>query len=330
MIRTITNWPTISATQAAITVGRRRIGQMGAEVVGPSAVRLSVSRSASSNGSGRRSANDRTAARPTNRTGTRYGPDRGGSPAPSAIAAEIGHQLGAEDGADRGRPDHDADRRRAPGQRHHVRVGVARQLVRGVPEADQQRPAQQQRERGPDHGQRRDRGRRGRPGHSPGRARRGGRGGPCTPTAAPSRWRPRARPSRPGAPASSCEPSISLATIVATVTAAMCPVLPSATPVTSVPVARRRAACSWLGDRSAGTIGGDGAHGGRRYPLPGFERVSRGATGPRRGRRRPRSRGRGRWRAASGAACDTPRGGARASTRRPRRTVPATWRRSAG
>src|SRR4051794_2282768 len=64
---------------------------------------------------------------------------------------------------------------------------------------------------------------------------------------ADSRTEPRAAPRTtvaPGAPASACVPSISLATIVATVTAAIWPVLPSATPATSPLRTRRRPAVS--------------------------------------------------------------------------------------
>ena len=52
----------------------------------------------------------------------------------------------------------------------------------------------------------------------------------------------------PGAPASVAWPSMSRATIVDTVIAAMCPVLPRATPETSVQRERRRAAASADGD----------------------------------------------------------------------------------
>ena len=56
----------------------------------------------------------------------------------------------------------------------------------------------------------------------------------------------------PGAPANVCEPSMSLATIVAIVTAAMCPVDPRATPAIRVFRARVRAAWSAAGCRAIG------------------------------------------------------------------------------
>ena len=54
-----------------------------------------------------------------------------------------------------------------------------------------------------------------------------------------------------GAPAQTVVPARSLATIVATVTAAICPVLPSATPAISDRTVRRRRLASRLGDRSS-------------------------------------------------------------------------------
>ena len=92
----------------------------------------------------------------------------------------------------------------------------------------------------------------------------------------------------PGAPASVCDPSRSLATIVATVTAAMCPVLPSATPANSAERDRRRARSRAAGERTVAVMrppryvrrsgrgprrsGADPGSGGRLRRLGGLDR----------------------------------------------------------
>ena len=60
------------------------------------------------------------------------------------------HQVRSDDGADRRAPHDDADRRRASIGRVHVGGGVARELVRGVAEPDQDRSGEEGRERGGD------------------------------------------------------------------------------------------------------------------------------------------------------------------------------------
>ena len=67
MIRTITTWLATRPISAAATVGRRSSSRTG---VAPGRGRV-VHASASANGSGRSSANDRTQAVPTNTIGTR-------------------------------------------------------------------------------------------------------------------------------------------------------------------------------------------------------------------------------------------------------------------
>ena len=94
MIRTITVWLTTSAMIAANTPGRRMIDHTRSVVVSPGTASATASSSASSYGSGRRKMNDRIAARPTNTTGTRYGPASGGSPAWMAISPAIGTSVG--------------------------------------------------------------------------------------------------------------------------------------------------------------------------------------------------------------------------------------------
>src|SRR4029450_1066669 len=78
MIRTMTNWPTTSATIASATVGRRMMADIGA-ATSESMPDTSV-RSASSYGSGRRNTNDDRLASATSTIGTRYGPASAGRP----------------------------------------------------------------------------------------------------------------------------------------------------------------------------------------------------------------------------------------------------------
>ena len=89
MIRVITIWPTSSATIAASTVGRwsRNASEgpeaAGAELLAPSSGSRRIARgppSANWYGSGRSRRNERSAAAPTNKAGTRYGPASAGSP----------------------------------------------------------------------------------------------------------------------------------------------------------------------------------------------------------------------------------------------------------
>jgi len=65
-----------------------------------------------------------------------------------------GHQPRAHDGAHGRRPDHEADGRGPLRGRHHVRGGIARQLVGRVAEADEHRPQQEEREGAGDDGSR--------------------------------------------------------------------------------------------------------------------------------------------------------------------------------
>ena len=244
--------------------------------------------------------------------------------------------------ADGRAPDHDADRGRPPIGRDHVAGRVARELVGAVAEADQERAGQQQRERARQHGRGGDQ----RAHHA--EAVAGGEAG--TPATAPGHeprqqhgphrgaehdGRARQHPPAPATRASRC------ATIVATVTAAMCPVLPSATPATSTFRTRLPGGLE-LGTGGAvhepddtARAGGHAALGGpdarrrsaRRRLSPGGPRRRRGGGTARAGRRRrgpapatlrtapPRTRrpGTGRSRAASGAASGTRPGPARAT-----------------
>src|SRR4051794_23983495 len=78
------------------------------------------------------------------------------------------------------------------------------------------------------------------------------------PSAAPSTT------AAPGAPLRRAEPERSSATIVATVTAAIWPVLPRATPATSEPTVRRRSAARRLTGRSSRATCTAGAYSGPR------------------------------------------------------------------
>ena len=114
---------------------------------GSSPVARREASSASSYGSGRSRAKIRIAARPTNTIGTRYGPASSGRPDLDREVARDRDQRRPDHRADGRAPDHDADRGRPPVGRDHVAGRVARELVRAVAEADQQRAGQQQRER---------------------------------------------------------------------------------------------------------------------------------------------------------------------------------------
>ena len=135
-----------------------------------------------------------------------------------------------DDRADRRRPHDEPDRRGAARGRGHVRVRVPREVVARVPEADEQRPDQEQREQRAHDGGGRDE----RADHADRVARR-----QPDPPRAPRHERReqdraqggaeddgRARARRRASGSRACPG----ATIVATVTAAMWPVLPSATP----------------------------------------------------------------------------------------------------
>ena len=208
------------------------------------------------------------------------------------------------------RPHDDADRRRPTRRPGHVaRSRTATGCFAVLPEPDEQRPD------GAAAGT-------GRP-----RRPRVAISAPITPTVYPVRADPPPRAPRsarrggpiqartprttvaPGAPAqTSASRSMSLATIVATVTAAMCPVLPSATPVIQrvpCPRPRRVGGSAWRQrDRLCG------ASWARRYPRCLHGRPSRHRT---------------RWPAASAPA--SAGDGQQSVDARPRRIARATSRR---
>ena len=87
-------------------------------------------------------------------------------------------ELRPDDRADGRSPDDEPERRGPASGRHHVRGGVARQLVRAVAEPDQQRAEEQQRQRPGNHRDRRDDRADDADGVAERRALRAGRGGP--------------------------------------------------------------------------------------------------------------------------------------------------------
>ena len=160
-------------------------------------------------GPGAAGSNDRIAARPTKTIGTRYGPDQRRQ---AGLLGEVGrdrHHRRADDGSDGRPPDHDPDRRRAPVGRHHVGGRVAGELVGAVAEPDQQRAAEEERERSRDHRGGRDQGPQDADrvaGREPGPA--AAATGHEARTGAPTRWPPRGRPSpREPRPAPACRAS---------------------------------------------------------------------------------------------------------------------------
>ena len=266
--------------------------------------------------------------------GTKYGPASSGRPSWAANAPAGADEIGSDDRAGRGAPHDQPDRRGTSAVRVHVRGRVARQLVRGVAEPDEERPEEQQRQRYADDRHRRRRRRRRRRSrsrsHSPirrprrimsrgedaaptGRAEHDGRAGRAA----------QERRSRRG----------SCATIVATVTAAMWPVLPSATPATSDRRVRRRSSSR----RAAGTVAVSAScrdDRGASQSRPSVRTSTRAA------RSGPSSAGSGvgasaistnRQNAFASRICsgvrapDTQR--VRRARRRPRRSAPATSRR---
>jgi hypothetical protein len=86
MIRTITTCPATSARRAIATDGRPSSSRIAR--ASPTVAAARESASAISEGSGRRNANESSAASPTNAIGTRYGPARRGSPSHSAMTPD--------------------------------------------------------------------------------------------------------------------------------------------------------------------------------------------------------------------------------------------------
>ena len=137
MIRVITTWTVTSETIATGTFGCARTARSETAVERSSAPRSVWS--ASRYGSGRSSANDRSAALPDEDDRQQVGAGQRRQADRLAELAGPADEFGPMIGAERRAPDDDADGRRPARGREQVRGRVARQLVRGVAEADQDR-----------------------------------------------------------------------------------------------------------------------------------------------------------------------------------------------